>query len=692
MKQWLYLLCIFSVLHLTCSLEKPLAPKWDTQINVPMIDRTYTIRELIEGKKEFGIGADGLVFFHFEKELEKTYVGDKLSLPDLSESFHLGLEAFHIPDLPVQTDRYYFRQLTTEVIIKDQTTSTIAAFSFNNVPSEEHSTGDLRYAVLTQGIIRIHAYNSLPVELQNVLLTLQDPVSQRLILSTPLIPKIASQDTVLAEINAAGILFPPNARWLLSGNSPGSNGRIITIDQNAKVEVLAELLEAVVSAAEARIPPAKIEHHKEIALQTIGDNAIEEVGFAAGKIRITIDNHSPFTASSLSLQLHQFRRNKTNEPLSLTLSLLPFQKTTLVIDLADVTAKMDLPQVGQPQLLQMDFLGETTDLREQFLTIDANTYAKIDVEIRDVVLDHFSGRLQQQSVLMDSTVRDIQISDRLGDLQGVHLNDARMSLTIYNTIQLPLRFQGALYGFNKSGSTASLTIDQDILPGNSHSESRTTLPLFTPQNSNLLEVINMQPTQLALAGKVLVGDGSSYGKVNKNDYIRGTYTLDLPLYASWQPRTIIGDTTKVYIEPETAESEEKGKVTLPAKVTKHIRSAELILNVENSLPIGGQVRFYFAVDTTRLFASPDVQPEPVTFPAASVDENGKAKTTTFQIKMTLSPEDIKLFQNEGNQVKTIYVVEDLMIYGTNGKKVKVYANDFLRLRGLLLLTISVGDF
>jgi len=693
MKYGHLLLLLATGLVLSCDFKKPAAPSWDLPLNIPMIDRTYPVSELIEGEKNLSGGKDGLLSFKIEKEIDTTFVGHQLTLPDMQQTINLGLDAFEIPDLPVQADRYFFYQLTEEAAAKNGSNSTIAPFAFNNLPAQEHSSADLHYAVLQKGRVRLHIFNYLPVPLRNVLLTLEDPLNGYLIIASPLIGKINALDSTSVEMDIAGKTFPPNSRWLISGDSPGSNGGVISIDQNARVEVLAEMLDSAVSSLEARLPAVTIDREESISFDGQGSTAIEEVAFASGQILVTIDNQTPFSAYGLTLSWLELHPVGIKEPLRLKIDVKPFSRSQGVLDLKSAIATMKMPQVGQVQYFNVAITGRTEALVDQFTRLDDANTLQITLQLRDLQLDHFSGRLQEQKVRLDSTFKAIELSDRLGDLTGVRLSDARLRIELYHTICIPLRFQGTLIAFSDGGEKASLSVDQVILPGTTAGETETQLAELTPQNSDLLSFINIAPTRLSAGGQIQIGDGLTYGQVRKSDYLRGRYLLDLPAYASWERRDVESDWSQFTIDPENAPEKEGGdKADISGDVTSHLTQARLVANIDNHLPIGGEVRFYFSTDSTRLFDLPELILGPVALTAAPVDAGGRVSSVKTQtIVLEIAGKDVSIFQNKSDERKCLYIAEKLTLDGTAGKQVKIYVDDYVHIAGLLQVEAHISD-
>jgi hypothetical protein len=684
------------VLVTGCSLETPKAPSWDTVLNIPVTDHRYSLTELLEGEENFAAGADSLLTFHFEQALDTTFVGDYLSLPDFHEDISVGLDAFVIPGVPVMADRFLWSQLTAEATSLDGTVAAVAPFSFNYLPSAAHSSEDLLYATLISGIARLHIYNRLNVDLENVILSLQNAATGGIVISSPLTSRIVAQDSALVDVDMRGATIPRQARWLISGNSPGSKGRQVAVNASLPVDVVLELRNFVISAAEARIPALTLQRTDTVWLAGAEGNAIDEAAFQSGRLILQLDNHSPFSSPTLSLAFPQIADPATGKSLAVHLSLQPAAVTRNEIDLTGMVADLPLPAAGSPQPIQVIISASTNDMRSTFIEVGAATSLALSVALENLRMDHFSGRLAPREVKLDSTVRALDISGEWGDLDGITLRQARLQVEIFSTLNLPLNFQGALYGFREGRAGSPFVLDIAVPPAAGAAGQLYKAPLFTANNSTIVDFINQQPDLIAATGTVKIGDSLYYGSVDSRDAVSARFSLDLPFELSWEARRIDGDVSSLAIAPPAEDrdpfEEEGGEVILSGEAMEHIRAAELALELENRLPLAGDVTFYFATDSTRLFDRPDLTLGPVTLAAAAVDASGKSTAPTTRTSLiALTNEQMALFRNQGDAPKNLYVSHRVSLAGSGGRSVSLYLPDYVRVQAHLRLTIRIGE-
>ena len=678
-----------------CSLQAPKAPEWETLVNVPVTDHSWSVADLVAGEENFRMGADSLLSFYVEERLDTVRVADYLTFPDLHERFTIGVDAFRIAGIPVMADRFFWSQLTAQAAGASGGAAVVAPFIFNYVPSAISSSEDLVYAQLTSGIARLHLYNRLPIDLENLILTLQDPASGARIVSTPLVARVAALDSALIDVDMSGRPVPRDGRWLISGNSPGSRGVSLPVSAELPVDVVVELRDFSVTAAQARIPAITLEQTELLTLDEAGGDLLDEAVFSRGRLRLRIDNQSPFTAPHLTLQFPQITRTSTRQMLDVTLALQPFQASETTLDLTGMAVDLEIPPAGSLQTLKIKVLAETADMRSSFVEVGAATRIEIDAAMEGLMLTRFNGRLNGRPVRLDSTIRDLNLSEEWGDLEGIRLRDARLQVEIYSTIAMPLRFKGSLYGLRQGRPGTPFLLDIAVPAAAGGIGRLYTAPAYTASNSAIVDFINQQPEQLAVAGEAWIGDNLTYGSVQSQDRVAARLILDLPFNLSWEARQIDGAIERLEITPAAAGGEpvtrEGEKVVLAGEFMERLAAVAIEVEIENRMPVAGELSLFFAADSSRLFASPDLLLGPVALKAAGRNAAGRAVAPSQQsVTLAISRAEMALFQNPGGANKTLWMGQRLRIAGSDGQPARFYTSDRLAVQALLRCTLRVG--
>jgi len=686
----------FSILLLFCagcSLKSPEAPSWQTQWNIPLVDRSYSVREMVENEDRVMFDADGRLGFHVEEEIAAAAIGENFVLDDFEQTFEVALTDLTIPDMIVGYDHFGFAQLCSEAAGKEGQNVIIHPAVFQRVAGVKHADDRFRSAVIETGRGRLRLYSRLPVALENVALQLRDGVTGDILLSAPRVARINPYDSVLVALDFSSKRIPENNQWLISGSVAGSAGVAVPVRPDQSLEVLTQIDEMRVSYLQAKLPSLTLQENESIELLPGSTLQVEELAFQRGKVAVTLDNYTPISAETLSWKFPEIK-NSSGDPLQFVIPLTSYSRSVSRIDLHRFVARLDLPANGAQQFLNIDFNGVTRDLGDQLYVLDQKSKLSVHVLFSDLAIDHLSGRLQEQEVVLDTVFRSLSLPERLDDLDHVRFGDARLTLDIFNSIQLPLRFEGTLRAWNDKGQSVSFTIDERIQAGGS-GEVRTRLPLFTAQNSPIVEFMDIRPTHLAIAGQAWVGDGVTYGRVSASDYLRARVALDVPARISWTAKEVHLDTTQIQIKPAEVKGDlyDQGEIVrISADATDRLQGAVIRFRIDNHLPLGGAVHLRLADALARLYDRPNVILGPIQLPAAAVDAAGRVSAARhIETSLELNEEELALFKNTGMDLKPVFIATELSLDGSNGQERQIFGEDYIEVQALLTLKVLVSE-
>ncbi|NIA30409.1 MAG: hypothetical protein GWP06_10930 [Actinobacteria bacterium] len=670
-------------------MQSPKAPQWDLPVNIPLVDSTFTLQELVKNTDDIRVLENGLVGLHYEGEFDTTKVGDQLTLPDVAHSYEVAFNTLEIPEIAAAFGQYYFFQLSSDAVTKDGQTSTVDAFTFNNVEGLSFSSSELVATKIREGSARLVINNQLPVPLQNVTFTLKDQTTGDVILET-LVADIAASATTNHEFDVSGKTISSNTVWIISGKSPGSGDASVVISKNAPLNVLMKLFNIKVDEIDARLPAIDINETDNLKLDV--GAGIKEAAFQSGQASLKVVNTTPIPAR-LSFTLNELLDKRTNLPISFTIDLDAKGTSTTNYDLSEYVAKMKIAAPGEVQTTPITVTGKTFETTDGPVKVQAGNGFKIDFSMKNIVLDYIEGWLAEHQVDLTTTESTINLPEKFGGLEGIKIGDGRLMITIFNTMGLPIRFEGSIEGTSESGKTATFLLNESINPGQNGKEVATIIPPFTPENSNILQFINLPPKRVLADGKAWVGDGTTIGRVSRDDYVRAKYVLESAFKASWESRTINADTTELSVlPPDFTGVKDDNITTLNSDVTKDLQKLELHAQIENHLPIGVGIRFHFATDLKNLDKNPDLVLGPIDLPPAPADANGVVtQAVSKESVLSIGENDVRLFQNTSDVPKPLFIATEVLIYSTNGKEVQVFATDYVKVRAFTRIVNRIGN-
>jgi hypothetical protein len=97
-------------------------------------------------------------------------------------------------------------------------------------------------------------------------------------------------------------------------------------------------------------------------------------------------------------------------------------------------------------------------------------------------------------------------------------------------------------------------------------------------------------------------------------------------------------------------------------------------------------------DSSKLYSNPQVLLGPISIEAPPQDVQGKAtEAIQSEQEIELSPEEAEILQNGGDEIKPVYISTDITLFGTGGKKVQVYSDDYIYVKSLATLVARIEE-
>jgi len=655
---------------------------------MPLLDSTYTVNELVTHYENSFILPDGLLGLRINSELDTTLLGDYLQLADITDYFQINLSDFYLNNLTADVDLFTFENINPAIAALHGQQATVQPFTFKNVPSNNLQHPDFHSASILYGQATVQIYNRLPLDLDNVTVKLIDESTNEILIRSDPIPHLPAQSSTVLEMQVASVTIPSLAYWLISGQSPGSPSNSVPIDVHDGVELGMQLNEGHVSSLSAKLPAFSIDH--ELAINMGQDFIIEKLTLKKGSMDFEISNNLPVALDLNLSSSHIFNRAKS-EPLSMPVHLEPYGKFNHSFDLENYEINL-LDKQRRTHLLPFHIQGGMVHVPEGLVNLDEENSIRVNISLGDIQFDQFSGLLDHYQISLDSTLTTIDL-ENFGDLKGIKVDDARLNVTLFTTLGIPVQFVGNIYSFNKKGESTSLYLNHPLNVSKDRHEVATRLPPFTPANSNILLFINLNPHQLLAAGHAFIGDGKNSGCIYADDYIRAEFAFETAAKAIFQERQIDMDTTLLHIlPPGQPRSQYSDVIELESDWTKQVHDLSFKANFINHMPVGGQMIIKVAESLADLATDPDLILGPVAIGAASLDAEGRVQSAVSKEMLLDIPADkTPLFKNSSPDIRELYVAIDVKIDGSNEQTVQIYGSDFIQVQAALLVNLDVNN-
>lgn len=670
--------------------SEPVLPTWDVDLTVPILDKTFTLGELVEKDTTyFKIGTNNQIYYSTTGELEATTVGDNLKISDISTSAQTQLGNFEIKDPGTVTAdiKAYeiFPSLSQNLppgnyIIPSNSPGQTVSANFTAFDNFQSVTFD-------NGVLKVTATNELPVPLifpgGLKIYAQSDP-------SNPIIALFVGDtlnpnSTKTVEANLAGKTLPAELGFTATIFSPGSDGQVVYLDVNQMfLKVSATLENLSIAEATARIPtqtePVVIDSSFILEPNEPQPNLINEIVFKSGQMSIKITNNIDLGLNG-SLTLYNFKRKWDNSPLQISLNIgrknSANNQVIQSINLADYKLVGDLSN-------QISYRVEvrTEDTGDEFRTINKNDGLSAEINLSNLVIESISGKVKPTEINFEEQRISL---DGLKDYRekfkgGLRLDDIQVELNLVKTAQFTFDMNLKVKAKSvKTGKVDSLEIpvDQRRFSGTSHRI------VLNKSNSDIVNFINSftsgdgeLPDSLFITGFVFLNPNYELGQVSSSDSIYGSITISFP--ASF------GISNAEF--KDTSEVEELSEDT--KKEIDKMNYGKLIVQIENGL--GVELRFRatllgFVMDS--LIAIPKVSDFIIA--SAPVDNNG------FSVGTSKSVNVIELERNDIQKFKNMKFIRSFISLNTagNGEIVKFRTTDSIKVKiyGTLNYKVEISN-
>ena len=221
--------------------DEPVAPNWDVTLSVPLINRTFTLMELVE--KDTLVTPDplrsGLLVFSTEREYQSTNIGTALTLKidDATRFADVSIPASDIiPGLPPNP---LVNMVVPALADVDLGSQSLRAFE--------------RFDIVTfnSGELTLTIRNTLPVDVvfPQPLIFVNASGEEIFTASVSSIPPDSTDEQV---VDLSGKTITRDNTVALHVGTPGSNGSVVTISADAGLEIAITLLEQTLSIREVQ--------------------------------------------------------------------------------------------------------------------------------------------------------------------------------------------------------------------------------------------------------------------------------------------------------------------------------------------------------------------------------------------------------------------------------------------------------
>lgn len=642
----------------SCSFKEPVAPKWDVNLPVPLMNRTITMQELVDKNDFLVSNPDGLVSIDFEENLDRYEVGDQLKIEGVNESFAAKLGKIEIPSPGTKTATFNLSDIYPPSQMLNGQMVPVPAFSFENLTANLEGFQDFESILIESGFIRITLTNRLPIPLMSgTSLQVKNRNTGEPVFFVEFSRQIEPGEKVTKNVSLANVRIPSNLSFVITGGSPGSGAEQVEIDaDNDGID-----LEAYISPLTATEATAVIEEQQFSGKDSLslGDSiVVTQAKISTGNFALEFENHVPLNLQ-IDLQLNDFY-DLNDQPVRIYIPIQAGGTVSRNIDISGFEFRPVLNNGSSVVHFSYDVIAAGSN--GNFVTVTSEDNFSLRINLSEIHFSELHGILNGVQVKLDSTEISLDMPE---DLDSLHFDAARLELLVNNGIGFPLFPDIKIVGRNNSdGEVVELKIDQKIEAANDHPvQSVITLD---ENNSNLLDFLNISPDRLTLAGSVKLGDGIKVASITTSDFLETSVHITAPLRLSFPSQSIKTDVDTIQIDEDARK-----------ELRENLLSGKLVAELDNHLPFGVDLTLQFSAKDTGVFNNPELTIGPLSLQPAPVSSaTGRVEAEEpSRILIELNQEEIAIFAN-----KEVYMGIVAYIPGSNGQKYSVYNSDYLRVK------------
>ena len=663
----LSILALFILIFLIqCAIEPPTAPKWETSLTIPLINKTFTMEKIVADEKNLSSDSDGNVHFDFEKDLNRYSIDDQLKMKPVNKSFNRDLGSFTIKSPEEKSITFELNDMNNQLAALHGTTGIIPPFGLDLIESKIPEFDEFKWVLIDTGSICLDLKNNLSVYLGPLIkLKIINDNPNYLIQEILIDKEIAPGETYKTRIDISGKKIYNQLSIKMEGQSSGSKNSAVLVNIHSSLDINAHFNSLAIKEALAKIPEQRCKLAESIT--TKDSTVISEATILSGELSLNFSNNLPLD-SKIIYELCDFY-NSASQPVIDSLTIPKNSDLVHTISLTNLNLKPEKASIGNQKLLfNWEYI---TQRNEDFVLIKNSDYVKADIKSSPIIFSEITGVLQEIKIDLTPFSETLKFSEKL---DSVVLENAIMELEIENAINLPARSNITVRGTNEIGKYVDLLICETITAAPVQGNEKTVI-ILNKNNSRLVDFLNLIPEQIEIFGSLKLGDGNSEGIITQTDYIEGKVKISAPLAMSFPVQTA---TSKV----DTLKIKENDRT----KIKDNLLSGEVVAIVTNHLPIGASIQANISRTDSTVYSNPDLIIGPLFIEPALTNENGiSSDSSTNEISFLLTKENLKIFEDS-----PIYTGIEITLPGTDGKSIRIMESDFIKIQMYSKFKLSIN--
>lgn len=548
-----------------CSVERPSAPSTEFTLSIPVADDSTRVRDVVGDRSEF-LQTDpstGGMLVHFSKDVGVAEIGDRLRVRPTENRFSTPIGEIHIAGQEVDPIT-----LSMASLLPGISSGTVPIPATPIDAGASIPLANLTSVTVQEGALSIDLVNGLPVALENLTLTLRDNLHGTVV-------DVLDLGTVAANGGAADGSFSLAGKQISGDLTIEVTGTTVAtasaqVSGSPSLRIGAAMSDLVVTEARALIPQQEFSDHQVLDFPD-SRVLVTRALISEGGMTMRVRNDIPLIVEvELSLDDLRTPDNRIN---AFTIDRLAAGETREVrFDLiGNVFAPPD------PEEMRLSYRVKTV-ASDQEVILTSDGELTIEVITEDLIFSEVDGKLNGVRLSMPEVEREV---DFPSGLDNVELSAASLDIYITSAIAFLADVDLRVTGTNQAGQTRTLIVEERFERGDPSVPARHQV---SAAPADLVAFLNLLPTRVTIAPEVRIGDGLEEESISSSQWV----SVDSVVFRTASRLSV---TAATQIDPDPRDITFRDS-EMRERVESHWRSARIITEVENSLPLGVGVRLF----------------------------------------------------------------------------------------------------
>lgn len=556
------------LLSLSCDFKEPVVPSWDVSGAIPLFNAKFSAMEILDRADSSLItDSDGRFAFVNDFSINPIRFGDSLVVKGKTITGSQQVDSLKISGITPPPLQIKITEINPALEPFLGTSAVVPAFNFTLPGSQFNEIENVEYAIIKEDqFVPFVVRNNMPIPITSFVLTIKNKVGGELVSQINSALPLNSGDSRTFQLELGNKKVESLLIADLTGTSSGSNGELVEINENSKLNLEFGEKEILIKEAIANIELSNFSKRDSVEINQ-PDFKPRLVVVREGKIIIEITNNSALTTDIIFVIDQLF--TSSGKQYSDSLRVLANSVIKEVIIINDLELRFN----------SSDYI--TFSIRSTSLNSTQKVFVKdtdqIDykVEVEELIPQFAYGDFFPRIVKMNPDSSEITYPDKLKNVM-LEFDQGYIRAQIKNEVGIPLEFAPEITFIYSNNSREKLQFSTGIMPFSLQANPQNSPFILKDQTIHISNMINFN---------------SIFNNRPKRVEFKGTTTSaphNFPNGFISHDHTISGDMDiyfPVRFKSTTGITEKDSTISFDGKLLDQIKSGKMILTATNKVPL-----------------------------------------------------------------------------------------------------------